>query len=141
MTLRELSALAEDGHSIRIDFQKRTLLVDGHVQEVTISPMPLEYVLEGIEDLYHEYKYSLPSEYSDGKRKSYFKALQANDMTDEELCSGKPREQARVELEGFILACLRNGSLHWTNEMGSWFWQGRDKDLVVLKNWIGDNES
>lgn len=97
-----------------------------------------EYCLNIIEELYHNYKYSTPSEQSEkNKQKTYFKALSSNEMTDEELIIGESRELAKAKLEGFILCASLAGYLTWDEKtMGKWFYQGKDKDLVILREWI-----
>lgn len=86
-----------------------------------------------VEDAYKLYKFSVPSEHDNSK--SYFKALSVDDLTDADLSYNLQRTIAQAILEGFILLASLQGWLKW--EFGEhWFWQGTDKDLVVLKNWI-----
>ena len=94
-----------------------------------------------IDGLYHHYKYSLPSEISDIKRRQYFKALPADKLTDKQMATGMNREIARAQLEGFILCIIVNGTFAWNEaEMGKWFYQSKtDPDLVILRNWIENN--
>ena len=95
----------------------------------------------GIEILYENYKYSLPSERSDSKRRQYFKALPVDKLTDEQMATGERREVARAKLEGFILCMIVDGFFVWDeDELGKWFYQSkRDPDLVILRNWIENN--
>lgn len=91
-----------------------------------------------IEDLYRDYKYSVPSENSERtKRRDYFKALSPDEMTDKELATGMDRNIAKAKLEGFILCASLAGYLTWDEKlMGKWFYQGKDKDLVILREWM-----
>ena len=98
-----------------------------------------EICFEIIENLYHKYKYSRPSERSEKYRqREYFRALKPDEMTDEQLVAGEDRNYARAALEAFILCASLAGYLTWDEEqMGShWFYQGKDKDLIILKKWI-----
>ena len=98
-------------------------------------------LLAFIDGLYYKYKYSLPSERSDNKRRQYFKALPVDKLTDKQMAIGMNREIARAQLEGFILCMIVNGFFVWNeDEMGKWFYQSKiDPDLVVLRNWIENN--
>lgn len=142
----ELIKRVKDGDSFTINFEKRSLKVgkdwlikDGETADGNIicSFRPIAPVMEQIESLYRDYKYSMPSERSDNKRKCYFKALSAEELTDEQLVCGENREVARAILEGFILCMILKGELVWNNEWGNWFYQSKtDKDLVILRSWI-----
>lgn len=144
----ELIQRVSDGETFYINFKNRSmkigkkfLIADG-VYDIERSL--IEYncenitdVLYQIEKLYADYKYSLPSERSDSKRRKYFKALSVTELTDNQLMVAQRREIAQAKLEGFILCMYLNGKLKWTNEMGKWFWQSpKDPDLVILKNFI-----
>ena len=144
----ELMQRVDSGETFQIDFQKRNMKV-GKTYLIKNGEYDSERslgfewqesdVLRMIEELYNNYKYSLPSERSDSKRKKYFKALSVEELTDEQLmCAGK-RETAQAALEGFILCSIIAGHLVWDDEVmeGSWFWQSRsDEDLVILKSWV-----
>ena len=103
--------------------------------------MNMNCLLDCIDVLYHYYKYSLPSERSDSRRRQYFKALSADKLTDKQMAIGGNREIARAQLEGFILCMIINGTFVWNEaEMGKWFYQSKtDPDLVILRNWIENN--
>ena len=103
--------------------------------------MNMNCLLDCIDVLYHYYKYSLPSERSDSRRRQYFKALSADKLTDKQMAIGGNREIARAQLEGFILCMIVNETFTWNEtEMGKWFYQSkRDPDLVILRNWIENN--
>ena len=143
---QELTQRVESGESFYVNFETRTIKVgnqflikDGEYDTArTLSYKPTMDVLQIIEELYQTYKYSLPSERSCNKRKRYFKALSADEMTDVQLATGCKRDSAQARLEGFILCMILNGYLQWNEEtMGKWFWQSKkDPDLVVLRSWI-----
>jgi hypothetical protein len=92
-----------------------------------------------IKELYAQYKYSLPSERSDNKRKKYFKALPMEEITDEQLMAAERREVAQAALEGYVLCMIVSGKLIWDEHVmqGKWFWQSKDDpDLVLLRSWV-----
>lgn len=87
-----------------------------------------------IDELYENYKYSMPSERDGGNH--YFKALTASLLTDEQLVYGMPRLEARVRLEAYVMLGSLAGLIKWENN-NHWFWQSsKDKDFVILKSWI-----
>ena len=145
----EMLERVESGERFHIDLEKRTMKVGKEVVidngeydaskklfEVEIySP---ESLLHMIRELYRNYKYSLPSERSDSKRKKYFKALSVDELTDEQLIVGMPREVAQFALEAFVLCTILNGDFVWDEELhGKWFYQRpSDPDLIILKSWV-----
>lgn len=88
---------------------------------------------ELIEMLYKDYKRSVPRENSN--KKSYFKALSVNELTDADLAYNYDRDFANAMLSGYILCGSIVGWIQWING-NHWFWKGNDPELVVLKNWI-----
>jgi hypothetical protein len=145
----ELVQRVQAGETFYINFRNRSLkigkkfiIADGVYDNsrtlYATSGLGMHDILQWIETLYQEYKYSLPSERSDNKRQVYFKALSVNDLTDAQMATGTRREVARAQLEGFILCMIVNGSFVWDEEkLGKWFWQSKnDPDLVILRNWI-----
>ena len=146
----ELIKRVSDGEKFHIDFENRTMKVgntklidNGKYDENRLliyeyNVYSLQVLLHMIRELYRNYKTSIPSERSSKKRKCYFKALSADELTDEQLMCGERREVAQATLEGFILCMILNGELVWDEDiMGKWFWQSRsDQDLVILKKWI-----
>ena len=145
----ELMHRVDSGETFQIDFQKRnmkvgkTYLIKNGEYDAERS-LGFEWeefeILRMIEELYRNYKYSLPSERSDNKRTKYFKALSISEMTDRQLIIADRREGAQARLEGFILCAIISGKFKWTEEMGNWFYQSKnDPDLVILKSWIENN--
>lgn len=143
----ELIRRVSDGERFSINLEKRNLKIgknwlikNGETAEgdIICSFRPVAPILEHVENLYKEYKYSCPSERSEKHGKCYFKALPVEEMTDEQMVCGENREVARAKLEGFILCMILKGEFEWDEVlMGRWFWQSKtDKDLVVLRSWI-----
>lgn len=149
----ELIKRVSEGESFHIDFEKRNmkigkdyLIKDGEFdssQELVPSTYQnvydLQIVLKTIGQLYKSYKYSLPSERSDNKRRCYFKALPMEEITDEQLMIAERREVTQAALEGLVLCLIVSGQLVWNEDVmqGKWFWQSKsDPDLVLLRSWV-----
>lgn len=137
-------AKVENGSRFRVNFQNRSLKIDGKYVikdgkydgelgvELTDSP------LEQITQLYTRYQHSLPSERSANKRKCYFKSLPEHLLNDEDMLYGRSREYTQIALELYVLGVILNGSLKWDDfAKGLWFWQSpENKDLILLREWI-----
>jgi hypothetical protein len=145
----ELITRVRQGETFNIDFKKRTMKVgkdylikDGEYSReekaTSIRNINLNEVLQNIEQIYKLYKYSLPSERSESKRRKYFKALSFDELKDDELFVADRRDEIQAQLEGYVLISILNGNLYWDEKvMGKWFWQSKkDPDLVVLRDWI-----
>ena len=149
----ELIERVREGETFHIDFEKRNMKVgneylikEGEFDE-SMELLPslyedvysLHVALHMIRELYRSYKYSLPSERSDNKRRKYFKALPMEEITDEQLMVAERREIAQAALEGLVLCLIVSGQLVWDEEImqGKWFWQSKsDPDLVLLRSWV-----
>ena len=139
----------QNGEPFYIDFEKRIMkvgkdkLIDNGEWDIS-KVLHSHYIydkhvlLHMIRELYRNYKYSLPSERSDNKRKKYFKALPVEELTDEQLIVGQPREVAQFILEAFVLCTILSGDFVWEEELhGKWFYQRpSDPDLIILRSWI-----
>ena len=146
----ELIERVSNGEKFNIDFENRHIKVSNKYLvkngEYDTSKYKLfnEYnadinsILSDIEALYEVYKYSMISERSENKRRKYFKALPIEELTDEQLVIGQPREVSQANLEGFIFVQILSGNLYWDEKImnGKWFYQGNDPDLIILKKWI-----
>lgn len=151
----ELIERVDAGEVFCIDFEKKTMKVgqnylikseEDYTPEDLFGDIGMAHgnhslgvILNIIEQLYHSYKYSLPSERSDSKKKKYFKSLSIEELTDEQLMCANRRETAQATLEGFILCSILTGKLTWDEKVmnGKWFWQSEnDPDLVILRSWI-----
>ena len=86
-----------------------------------------------IEELYHAYKFSFPSESETGRR-SRFKALKADEMSEAELIEGGDRYETREQLEQYVESL--KGIWKWP--FGNhWYWVSEtDPDLVLLREWF-----
>ena len=153
----ELVERVDNGEPFSIDFEKRNMKVGkeylikngeydksrevfdmGH-REIYSLPVALHM----LRMLYKNYKYSLPSERSDSKRRKYFKALPIEEIPDNKLFIAEKRETAQARLEGFILCAVITDQIKWDEEImgGKWFYQSeKDPDLVLLRSWIENNK-
>lgn len=134
-----------DGANFKIDFQSRSLKVNGkyiiqdgkYEGELGMPSCNEEEFLLNVEELFYRYKHSVPSERSESKSRLYFRALPEKDLSDDAMLFGERRDKAQIELELYLLCQLLNG-FEWNPEkMGKWFWQSKvDKDLVILRSWV-----
>lgn len=144
MKYTDILDAVRSGARFYVNLEKRTLNING--KKVELDDEDFAHYLAGndqnltlatIESLYYSYKYSVPSERSESHRRSYFKAVPYNKLTDEQMMYGERREVARFMLEFYVLMAIRSGSLKWNDCWGSWFWQSqKDKDLVILRQWV-----
>lgn len=144
----ELVERVSNGETFRIDFEKRNIKIskqylvkDGIYDENRVlfgaKLLEMSDIMKFIESMYYKYKYSLPSERSDGKRKKYFKALPIDKIPDELLISAERREVAQAKLEGYILCLAMDKHFKWDEISHGWFYQFvGDPDLVILRSWV-----
>lgn len=145
MIYEEIIKAVENGAKFTVNFQKRTCKVNGKVivndmqYDVFLGTYPSteDEIISKIEQLYQEYKHSVPSERSESHRRYYFKALPEKELSDEDMMYGERREVARCRLELYVLFCIILSRLKWNPSWGTWFWRSEnDKDLIILKDWI-----
>ena len=87
---RETVTAIENGANFRIDFQSRSLKVNGRHMirngRYDGAPWLPEYgcgdFFTDVEELYRRYKHSIPSERSQSKSRRYFMALPESDLED-----------------------------------------------------------
>lgn len=144
---QETIEAVERGSRFKIDFQYRSLKVDGKyvIKDgkydgdlgVEISKNPLST----IESLFHQYRHSIPSERSENKRNYYFRALAEHELEDDDMLYGKHREIAQAELELYILCAILQDKFVWDDfAKDKWFWQSSSEpSLIILKKWIINN--
>ena len=148
MTRNEILKKVYAGSKFYVNFENRSVRVDGKLVvengdfgENTyedVGDFSLEGTLRTIEELYAEYRRSVPSERSESHRKSYFIALKEKDLDNDDMMYGEQREIARAILETYVLEAISRGWLYWDEEkMGSYFWQSKKhKTLIILREWV-----
>ena len=148
MTLYDiLVELAASGYDkIHIDLEKKnikvgrcTVIEGAQVKQYKIKANHKSYEFDDlinheldIDDLYKQYKYSVPSERD---VRGYFRALGANELSDAQLVLGMHRAEAKVRLEAYLALAVMEGIETWPNA-NKWYWQGKDKDFVVLRKYF-----
>lgn len=140
---RKLLEEVEQGSRFDVDFKNKKLKINRKEYDVQsldrdelgVGKLDTKEVLEVLEKLYEKYKYSIPSERSEAKRRKYFYALPVDELSIEQMCVGLAREYAQAQLEAWLLFNMVVGNFKWTDDLGKWYWHGRDKDLIVLKGW------
>lgn len=136
----DLLERVDKGARFNINLVDKTLKIDG--KEVVFEGNLMERKdfhndkpWEILETLYGYYKRSIPSERHNGS-KSFFKADSVEDLTDDEIAFNHQRGLAQFALECYVLFASVLGWLKFDNE-NHWFWQSKkDKELIVLKEWI-----
>lgn len=135
----------ENGTNFKVDLQTRSLKLNGkyviqegkYEGELGVPICDADEFFTTLEELYHRYKYSVPSERSESKSRHYFKAFPERELSDEAMLYGQRRDKAQVELELYLLCQIINGFTWDSDKMGKWFWKSKaDKDLVILRNWV-----
>lgn len=142
---QEAVEAVEEGARFSVNFALRCLKVGGkqiirdgkYEGELGMGPCTEAEFLSRVEELYHAYKHSIPSERSESRSRRYFRALPERELSDEAMLYGQRRDRAQAELELYLLCQILHG-LKWNPEtMGRWFWQSKeDKDLVILRQWV-----
>ena len=129
MTLYEaLVDLAQHGyHKINIDLTSKTIKVgkqavvkDCELKQHKIKVGDEVYEFDDLinekldmNDLYKQYKHSVPSERG---MRGHFKALSANELSDAQLAFNMSRLEAQVRLEAYVALAAITGLEVWPNE-------------------------
>lgn len=134
------------GARFSVNFEQQSLKVDGryiiknghYKGDLGVPPASLQSVLNHIDRLYQRYRHSIPSERSEAKRKTYFRALSEHELSDDDMLFGQRREDAQVALELYVLCMILNGSLKWDEfAPQKWFYKSPNAEgLIILKTWI-----
>ena len=146
---RETVTAIENGANFRIDFQSRSLKVNGRHMirngRYDGAPWLPEYgcgdFFTDVEELYRRYKHSIPSERSQSKSRRYFMALPESDLEDGDMLYGQHRDTAQFELEFYILCRiivrydLKSFAAFLAVKLSF-------RDLVILRKWVepGSNQ-
>lgn len=138
--------MVAEGAKFSVNLEHRSLRVDGkyiikdgkYEGNLGVPATDISTALNKIEKLYLRYRFSIPSERSDAKRKTYFRALPEHELSDDDMFFGQRREDAQIALELYILCLILNGSLKWEEFAGNkWFYKSPSVEgLIILKSWI-----
>ena len=147
---QEAVQAVEEGAKFSVDLPSRSLKLNGkriiqdgkYEGDLGVEPCTEAEFLSRVEELYHAYKHSIPSERSESRSRRYFRALPERELSDEAMLYGERRDTAQIELELYVLCQILLG-LTWNPEtMGRWFWQSKnDKDLVILRAWVEPDDN
>lgn len=142
--LKAITAV-RDGAKFDVNFNWKSLKINGAYiikngefsGELGVTPASEDEVLSEIERLYDQYAHSIPSERSMSKTRIYFQALPEEQLDNDDMLYGIGREEAQIALELYVLCQLING-FKWNAEtMGSWFWQSKKHNsLIILRQWF-----
>lgn len=91
---------------------------------------------QGLEERFEKYYYSTPSK-TDRFIRPNFLAKNFEKMSFEELMNSSysNRNEARYELEWFMMVNAVKGNILWNNE--HWYWQSRNNPkLIIYKEWL-----
>lgn len=144
MNIKELYDKVSHGSPFYVNFKERTVRVGKKVYDLKDIEFQYDWTNVSEEvffmyltDAYEAYKHSVPSERSDSHHKIYFKALPYEELSEDDILYGAPREKSRFFMEMVFLRGVYTGLLHWHDEWGTWFWQSPDdKDFVILREWV-----
>lgn len=149
MNIYQESIIAvENGARFRIDLKTKSLRINRNYAikngdykgTLGIEKDSVAVFGERIEELYHDYKFSIPTEHSE-HRKHLLRVLKEHELTDEQLIIGKNRDVSQFKFEYYLLASIINGTLtkdfFIENEKEKFFWQSEnDKDLIIYKSYL-----
>ena len=137
----EIINSVSSGSVFNVDLKKKVLQLDKNnipLDNINVNISSSEDMLSTIHKLFERYKYSVPSERSEGKRRRYFKALKLSEIEYDDFMFGEGRDTAQIKLELYVLL----SSIYYRN-----FWEeifkeqffyqsDKDRDLIILKDWV-----
>jgi hypothetical protein len=144
VTNKAIQAIS-NGVSFSVDFANRSLRIGKkyvikngqHQENLGYELLDTPEFLAKTEELYDRYRHSTPSATSESKRRYYFLALRVDELSDEDMYFGEPREIAQATLEIFVLSQIILGFQWNPDTMGKWFWKSETHpDLVLLRQWF-----
>ena len=118
MKAKDIYDAVQHGARFYANFANRTVRVDRKVYAVKdieddTPDLDEDGFMARLTDAYETYKHSIPSEQSDRHRKSYFKALPYEQLSDDAILYGEPRELARCKLELVFYTDAFYGCRYW----------------------------
>lgn len=154
---KTLYTYARQGKYFKINLKEKNLVIEdmsfitGGKKDVTVylieSDDLKEYGIENcfenpwedvIPKLYDMYKNSFQNPMKH-ERKCLFKASKNDEMSDMQIVNALDRDYAFALLNGYLLLGTIKGVVKWEDKT-KWFWQGQDKDLVIMKKWLFNEE-
>ena len=124
-----------NGLTARVDFKTRCVKIIGK-EKILVdenTDFGFDDPIAEMEGLFEIFNHSIPSERTDRRRHSYFRALRLNQLSDEDVLYGERREKAAAELELCVLCAICKGLLNFGD---GWFWQSKSNpSFIILKEW------
>ncbi len=137
----EIINSVSSGSVFNVDLKKKVLQLDKNnipLDNMSVNISSSEDMLSTIHKLFERYKYSIPSERSEGKRRRYFKALKLSEIEYDDFMFGEGRDTAQIKLELYVLLSSIYYKNFWEEIFKErFFYQSdKDKDLIILKDWV-----
>ena len=129
------------GSVFNVDLKKKVLQLDKNnvpLDNINVNISSSEDMLSTIHKLFERYKYSVPSERSEGKRRRYLKALKLSEIEYDDFMFGEGRDTAQIKLELYVLLSSIYYKNFWEEIFKEQFFyqSDKDKDLIILKDWV-----
>ena len=137
----EIINSVSSGSVFNVDLKKKVLQLDKNnvpLDNINVNISSSEDMLSTIHKLFERYKYSVPSERSEGKRRRYFKALKLSEIEYDDFMFGEGRDTAQIKLELYVLLSSIYYKSFWEEIFKEQFFyqSDKDKDLIILKDWV-----
>lgn len=137
----EIINSVSNGSVFNVDLKKKVLQLDKNnipLDNISVNISSSEDMLSTIHKLFERYKYSVPSERSEGKRRRYFKALKLSEIDYDDFMFGEGRDTAQIKLELYVLLSSIYYKHFWEEIFKEHFFyqSDKDRDLIILKDWV-----
>ena len=137
----EIINSVSSGSVFNVDLKKKALQLDKNnvpLDNINVNISSSEDMLSTIHKLFERYKYSVPSERSEGKRRRYFKALKLSEIEYDDFMFGEGRDTAQIKLELYVLLSSIYHKDFWEEIFKEQFFyqSDKDKDLIILTDWV-----
>lgn len=137
----EIINSVSSGSVFNVDLKKKVLQLDKNnipLDNINVNISSSEDMLSTIHKLFERYKYSVPSERSEGKRRRYFKALKLSEIDYDDFMFGEGRDTAQIKLELYVLLSSIYHKDFWEEIFKEHFFyqSDKDRDLIILKDWV-----
>lgn len=137
----EIINSVSSGSVFNVDLKKKVLQLDKNnvpLDNINVNISSSEDMLSTIHKLFERYKYSVPSERSEGKRRRYFKALKLSEIEYDDFMFGEGRDTAQIKLELYVLLSSIYYKNFWEEIFKEQFFyqSDKDRDLIILKDWV-----
>ena len=137
----EIINSVSSGSVFNVDLKKKVLQLDKNnvpLDNINVNISSSEDMLSTIHKLFERYKYSVPSERSEGKRRRYFKALKLSEIEYDDFMFGEGRDTAQIKLELYVLLSSIYHKDFWQEIFKEQFFyqSDKDRDLIILKDWV-----